>query len=54
MHKNNRRYMVYFGAAILVFALVFGAGATMWLGDGETWAAQTAQETNTQLVEHLS
>ncbi len=50
MNSINKRYYIYFGAAVLILALVFGAGVSNWFGAGELWAAQDAQDAPTQLV----
>ena len=52
INSNNKRYYIYFGVAILMLALVFGAGVSNWMGSGSLWAAQDAQEAPTQLVRH--
>ena len=54
MQKHNRKYYIYFGSAVLVIALVFGAGVTAWMGSGALWAAQDAQDTPGQLVNTVS
>lgn len=50
MDSTKKRYTVYFGAAILILALVFGAGATQWMSSNTLWAAQDTQNAPTQLV----
>jgi S1-C subfamily serine protease len=50
VQSTNKRYYIYFGAAILILALVFGAATTMWDGFGILWAAQKTQDAPTQLV----
>lgn len=50
MQFSKKRYYIYFGSAILILALVFGAGATAWIGSGALWAAQDSQESAPQLL----
>lgn len=50
MDSNKNRYYIYFGAAILILALVFGAGVTAWMSSNSLWAAQDAQDVTAQLV----
>ncbi len=54
MQQNSKRFYIYFGAAILVLALIFGAGATAWLSSDTLLAAQNAQDTTTQIADTLS
>jgi len=54
MQHSSKKFYIYFGAAILVLALVLGAGATAWNSSNTLWAAQETQEAPAQLVESLT